>query len=65
VYGIHPEYVRGQLTKKKVSRAQVDLGLVIGYDALFGKSRMSYIRPLFVAVYTAVVVCASDTVYFL
>jgi len=26
VYGIHPEYVRGQLTKKKVSRAQVDLG---------------------------------------
>jgi hypothetical protein len=27
VYGIHPEYVRGQLTKKKVSRAQVDLGL--------------------------------------
>jgi hypothetical protein len=27
VYGIHPEYVRGQLTKKKVSMAQVDLGL--------------------------------------
>jgi hypothetical protein len=27
VYGIHPEYVRGQLTKKKVSRVQVDLGL--------------------------------------
>ena len=27
MYGIHPEYVRGQLTKKKVSRAQVDLGL--------------------------------------
>jgi hypothetical protein len=27
VYRIHPEYVRGQLTKKKVSRAQVDLGL--------------------------------------
>jgi len=27
VYGIHPEYVRGQLTKKKVSRVQVDLRL--------------------------------------
>jgi hypothetical protein len=27
VYGIHPEYVRGQLTKKKVSRVQVDLDL--------------------------------------
>ena len=27
VYGLHPEYVRGQLTKKKVSRSQVDLGL--------------------------------------
>jgi hypothetical protein len=27
VYGLHPEYVRGRLTKKKVSRSQVDLGL--------------------------------------
>jgi hypothetical protein len=27
IYGTHPEYVRGQLTKKKVSRIQVDLGL--------------------------------------
>jgi hypothetical protein len=27
VYGIHLEYVRGQLTKKKVSRVQVDLDL--------------------------------------
>jgi hypothetical protein len=27
IYGVHPEYVRGQLTKKKVSRTQVDLGL--------------------------------------
>jgi len=27
MYGLHPEYVRGQLTKKKVSRSQVDLGL--------------------------------------
>jgi hypothetical protein len=27
VYSLHPEYVRGQLTKNKVSRSQVDLGL--------------------------------------
>jgi hypothetical protein len=27
IYGVHPEYVRGQMTKKKVSRIQVDLGL--------------------------------------
>jgi hypothetical protein len=27
VYGLHLEYVRGQLTKEKVSRSQVDLGL--------------------------------------
>jgi hypothetical protein len=25
--GIHPEYVQGQLTRKKVSRVQVDIGL--------------------------------------
>jgi len=37
---------------------------VIGYDALFGKSRMSYIRSFFLTVYTAVVVCTSDTVQF-
>ena len=27
VYGIHPEYIWGQLTKKKVSRVQVGHGL--------------------------------------
>ena len=27
VYSFYPEYVRGQLTKEKVSRSQVDLGL--------------------------------------
>jgi hypothetical protein len=27
IYGVHPEYVRGQMTKKKVGRMQVDLGL--------------------------------------
>jgi hypothetical protein len=27
IYGVHPEYVRGQMTNQKVSRAQVDLGL--------------------------------------
>jgi hypothetical protein len=27
IYGTHPEYVRGQLTKKKVSRTPVDLAL--------------------------------------
>jgi hypothetical protein len=26
-YGVHPEYVRGQMTNQKVSRAQVDVGL--------------------------------------
>jgi len=27
IYGVHPEYVRGQLTRRKVGRTQVDLGL--------------------------------------
>ncbi len=27
IYGVHPEYVCGQMTSQKVSRAQVDLGL--------------------------------------
>jgi hypothetical protein len=27
IYGVHPEYVRSQMTNQKVSRAQVDLGL--------------------------------------
>jgi hypothetical protein len=27
IYGVHPEYVRGQMTKKKVGGMQVDLGL--------------------------------------
>jgi hypothetical protein len=27
IYGVHPEYVRGQMTNQKVSRVQVDLGL--------------------------------------
>jgi hypothetical protein len=27
IYGIHPEYVRGQMTSRKVGRVQVDLGL--------------------------------------
>jgi hypothetical protein len=27
IYGVHPEYVRGQMTKKKVGRMQVDLDL--------------------------------------
>jgi hypothetical protein len=27
IYRLHPEYVKGQLTKKKVSRARVDLAL--------------------------------------
>jgi hypothetical protein len=27
IYGTHPEYLRGQLTSRKVSRVQVDLGL--------------------------------------
>jgi hypothetical protein len=27
IYGMHPEYVRGQMTNQKVSRAQVDLRL--------------------------------------
>jgi hypothetical protein len=27
IYGTHPEYVRGQLTSRKVGRVQVDLGL--------------------------------------
>ena len=27
IYGLHPEYVRGQMTNRKVGRAQVDLGL--------------------------------------
>ncbi len=27
IYGLHPEYVRGQMTNQKVSRAQVDVRL--------------------------------------
>jgi hypothetical protein len=27
IYGVHPEYVRGKMTNKKVNRAQVDLSL--------------------------------------
>lgn len=27
IYGLHPEYVHGQMTNKKVSRVQVYLGL--------------------------------------
>jgi hypothetical protein len=27
IYGVHPEYVRGQMTNQKVNRAQVDLSL--------------------------------------